>query len=53
MNIIEGASNLLGYTEAIFMEAHMLAGPDDPCSFTNMVTRMADYGYEPYDFTWF
>ena len=53
MKIIEGASDLLGETEAIFMEAHLLSAPNDPCNFANMVTRMADYGYEPYDFTWF
>ncbi len=53
MKIIDGASTLLGQTEAIFMEAHLLSEQDDPCNFANMVTRMADHGYEPYDFTWF
>ena len=53
MKIIEGGQSILGETEAIFMEAHMMSDQDDPCSFTNMVAKMADYGYEPYDFTWF
>lgn len=53
MQIIEGASRILGKTEAILMEANLLSGPEDPCRFSNMVTRMSELGYEAYDFSWF
>jgi FkbM family methyltransferase len=53
IRILEGGSSILGRTEAVFLEAHLLTATDDPCSFGNMVTRMGQYGYEPYDFTWF
>lgn len=53
MQIIEGAGRILGKTEAILMEANLLCRPDDPCGFSNMVTRMSEFGYEPYDFSWF
>jgi FkbM family methyltransferase len=51
--VIQGAQSLLGKTEVVFLEAHMLAESGAPSGFVELVKTMSDYGYAPYDFTWF
>jgi FkbM family methyltransferase len=52
-NVLLGASKILGKTELIFLETHLLGAEDDPCSFVNLTREMSRLGYAPYDFTWF
>ena len=50
-------------TIKVFRECHLAdhdpdhqderGGEDDPCSMIELTRIMSDYGYAPYDFTWF
>jgi hypothetical protein len=40
-------------TEVFFLEAHFLSDTSNPSDFVNLTTFMADFGYVPYDFSWF
>ena len=51
--VLQGSQSLLGKTELVFLEAHMICDDDDPCSLIELTKVMSDFGYAPYDFTWF
>jgi len=51
--ILRGARSLLGKTELFFLETHFFADPSEPSSMVNLTSAMGEYGYSPYDFTWF
>lgn len=52
-DVLRGARGLLASAELVFLEAHLLAHPDDPSDFAALAAVMADYGFAVYDFTWF
>lgn len=51
--VLQGAKKLLGKSELIFLEAHMISHEGDTSGFVELTKQMCDLGYAPYDFTWF
>ena len=49
--IMRGASQLIGNTELFLLEAPLIEPPQGWSSFSEIVTMMADFGYEVYEFT--
>ena len=52
-NIMQGAQSLIGKTEVFLLELPLVEVPEGWHSFSELVTMMADFGYEPYEFTGF
>ena len=51
--VLQGATQLIGKSELIFLEAHMISDEDDTSGFIKLTQQMDELGYAPYDFTWF
>lgn len=51
--VLLGARNALKTAELVFLETHMLGDDEHPCSMVSLTQTMSEFGYAPYDFTWF
>jgi FkbM family methyltransferase len=51
--VLRGARSLFGRTEVFFIEAQFFGEEPNPSSMVALTAQMAEFGYVPYDFTWF
>ncbi len=51
--ILQGAKSVLGKTELVFLEAHFFGNEEHSSALLSLLQVMDDFGYSPYDFTWF
>jgi FkbM family methyltransferase len=51
--VLRGAASLIGRTELFFVEAQFFGADANPSGIVGLTAMMGDYGYVPYDFTWF
>ncbi len=53
LRILQGAQSLIGKTEVFLLELPLIDPPPGWSSFSEIITQMGEYGYEPFEFTTF